>query len=211
MMEFTRLYLIRHGQVVGHDTPTYNGHTDVGLTPLGKAQLDAVVEDLANIELSAVYSSDLKRAMYGGKALAQSKDLPLRVEPLFKEMNFGAWEAMTFEEVQEKFPGNMEQRMADIVNYKIPEGETISDLWDRVGKGMDTLLENHKNEHIALFAHSGVNRVILLRALGCPQEMIWRMDQHYGCLNIIDYFGDGFTIVRLANGPNRATLAHNTA
>lgn len=194
---------------MGHDTPTYNGHTDVDLTPLGKAQLDAVVEDMAPFQLSAVYSSDLKRARYGGEALARQKNLPLRVEPLFKEMNFGAWESMTFDEVKDKYPGYMEQRMADIVNYKIPEGETIHDLWVRVGKGLDTLLENHKNEHVALFAHSGVNRVILLRALGCPQEMIWRMDQHYGCLNIIDYFHDGFCIVRLANGPNRATLAHN--
>ncbi len=52
---------------------------------------------------------------------------------------------------------------------------------------------------MALVAHAGVNRVILCDALSLPLKNIFRLDQNYGCLNIIDYLPDS-TLVRLVNG-----------
>ena len=48
-------------------------------------------------------------------------------------------------------------------------------------------------------AHAGINRVILSEAMGLPLENLFRLDQNYGCLNIIDYFPD-LAVVRLVNG-----------
>ncbi len=199
----TTLYIIRHGQVVGHDTPKYNGHTDVDLTPLGAAQMEAMAEDLSVVDFSAVYSSDLRRARYGGEALTRGRDIKLQVDPAFRELNFGAWEGLSFSEVQERFPGSMEERRKDPVNYRVPGGESIGDFWERVSVRTKELIDAHRGETLALVAHSGVNRVILLQALGCGPEQIWKIDQGFGCANIVDYFHDGNILVRLANGPNR--------
>jgi len=48
--------------------------------------------------------------------------------------------------------------------------------------------------------HGGVNRVILLDALGAPPSSMFRIEQDYGCLNIIDYYEDGNPVVKLLNG-----------
>lgn len=204
-MEHTRLYIIRHGQVAGFSKPAYNGHTDVDLTDLGRAQLDAAAEDLKEVALDAVYSSDLKRARYGGEALAKLQGLDLKLNVDFREIFFGDWEGLSFEQVEERYPGELDKRMGDIADHRIPGAETIREFWNRVREGMDRLLSENHGKNIALVAHSGVNRVILLSALGCGPELIWRMDQSFGCLNIVDYFKDGVNIIRLANGPNRAS------
>ena len=201
--QFTRLYLIRHGQVAGHETPRYNGHTDVDLSPLGRAQLEAWAEDLADTHLDAVYSSDLRRARYGGEHLVRNRDLELRIEPAFREMGFGEWEGMSFDEVNAKFPGVLKKRWDDPLRHRIPGGESIEDVWQRVKSGLDRLLASHRNQSVALVAHSGVNRVILLQALGGQPEQIWRIDQGYGCLNTIHFYENGMALVTLTNGPNR--------
>ena len=191
---------------MGYDNPRYNGATNVGLTDLGRSQMKAAAEDLAGREMHAVYSSDLKRARYGGELLAELTNLPLRVEPAFREIDFGEWEGLSFEDVEARYPGEMKRRFSDMANHRIPGAETITDVWNRVRGGLAQLRARHNKEHIALFAHSGVNRAILLQALGCGPEMIWRMDQDFGCLNVIDYFQDGLSMIRRVNGRNRATI-----
>ncbi len=70
---------------------------------------------------------------------------------------------------------------------------------DRALPRLRELVAAHSGQSLALVAHAGVNRVILCEALSLPLEHLFRMDQNYGCLNIIDYFPD-FTVVRLVNG-----------
>jgi len=202
-IKHTRLYVIRHGQVVGHDEQRLNGRTDVDLTPVGQAQMEAVAKDLEGVELAAVYSSDLKRARYGGEALVRSRDIELRVDPLFRELNFGQWEGLSLDEVAKKYPGERERRLGDILNYRTPGGETFQELADRIKTGVSQILSKHKDSAVALVAHSGVNRVILLQALGCGLHQIWRMEQDFGCLNIVDYFEDGYSMIKLVNAPNK--------
>ncbi|MFH1138066.1 MAG: histidine phosphatase family protein [Pseudomonadota bacterium] len=202
-MKSTRVYLIRHGQVVGFEQLRFNGWTDVDLTDIGRAQLDAVAEDLSRVELAAVYSSDLKRARYGGEALAKTRKLELKVEPAFRELFFGDWEGLNFKEVDELFPGAMEGRMRDIVNYRPPNGETVGELHERVGAGLRKAVAENQGQALAVVAHSAANRAMLLQAMGCPPDLIWRLDQSFGCLNIVDFFLDGFTVIRQVNGSNR--------
>jgi alpha-ribazole phosphatase len=76
----------------------------------------------------------------------------------------------------------------------------LQQMADRVRLVMDELLEKHRGEEIALVAHGGVNRVILLDAIGAPLTQMFHIEQSYGCRNIIDYFADSYTTVQLLNG-----------
>ena len=64
---------------------------------------------------------------------------------------------------------------------------------------LNDLINGHPQETIIIVAHAGVNRVILSEALGLPLDHLFRLDQNYGCLNVIDYFPD-MAVVRLING-----------
>jgi alpha-ribazole phosphatase/probable phosphoglycerate mutase len=195
----TRLYLVRHGQVADGHTDRYHGHNDVGLSPAGEQQFEALAAQLAATPLAGVYASDLTRAFKGAAIISRGRDLAPRAIPEFREVNFGAWEGLSFTEIMAQFPAELENRFRDLPNFRIPGGESLLDVRTRALPALLQLLEQHREQALLIVAHAGINRVILSEALGLPLDNLFRLDQNYGCLNIVDYFPD-LAVVRLING-----------
>ena len=199
MNTFTRLYLIRHGQVINHDAGVYNGHNDVGLSDLGVRQMESVAWRLKDENLDAVYCSDLIRSRAGGELVAREHGRDPLPDPSLRELDFGVWAGMTFREIEENYPGGLEARSRDLIHFRPPEGESVGDLRDRVLTTVRSIIEQHHGGSVALVVHGGVNRVILADALRLDVVNFYSIDQEYGCLNIIDYYRD-LAVIKLING-----------
>ncbi len=200
MDRVNRLYMARHGQVVGYDGFPVYGHTDVEMTDVGIMQMEHLAERLRLVNVSAIYSSDLKRSSKGARIIARYHDAPLHTFPELREMHFGEWEGLTLTEIRERFPEELEKRKTDLVNYQNPgEGESIESLSERVMKCFKDILKDQKGNDIVVVGHGAVNRVILCHALDLDLSRMFKIHQDYGCLNIIDYFPDS-TLVRMING-----------
>lgn len=199
-MNRTRIHLIRHGQVMGFDQPRYNGQADVALTDVGVEQYHLLKERLADSHISACYTSDLGRCVAGAGIICRE----FGIEPVFRrelrELNIGIWEGMTWREISERWPDEWQARLDDLVNYRVPEGENLLDLEARVMPVIAEIVERHKGQDVLVVGHGGVNRVILLNAIGAPLSSMFNIEQNYGCLNIIDYYADGRATVKLLNG-----------
>jgi alpha-ribazole phosphatase len=195
----TRLYLVRHGQVADGHTHRYHGNNDIGLSPEGEKQLTLLAQQIQSVPLAGIYASNLKRSREGATRLCQGRDLQPQSIPEFREIHFGVWEGLTFAEIAEHYPAELDSRLQDLANFRIPGGESLMDVRQRVMPRLKEMLAAHPDESLALVAHAGVNRVILCEALSLPLEHLFRLDQNYGCLNIIDYFPN-FIVVRLMNG-----------
>ncbi len=196
----TRIYLLRHGEVAGAGTPRYNGQADVALTERGLGQYHALKERFAGVPLSACYTSDLSRCLRGAEVLAGHFGLaPVRKREL-RELHIGIWEGMTWPEIQASYPDQWQARLNDLVNYRVPQGENLVDLDGRVMPIIGEIVAKHQGEEVLVVAHGGVNRVILLNAIGAPLSSLFSIEQNYACLNIIDYYVDGKSVVRLLNG-----------
>jgi alpha-ribazole phosphatase/probable phosphoglycerate mutase len=198
-LQATRLYLVRHGQVADGHTHLYHGHNDIGLSTKGERQLAAVAAQLRETPLAGVYASDLTRAWRGAELISQGRDLAPQAWPEFREVHFGAWEGLSFADIAERYPKELKARFDDLANFRIPGGESLQEVRQRALPKLQELIAQHQGQTLALVAHAGVNRVILSDALGLPLGHIFRLDQNYGCLNIIDYFPD-LPVVRLING-----------
>jgi alpha-ribazole phosphatase/probable phosphoglycerate mutase len=198
-MQRTRLFLIRHGQVEGFEAKRYNGQKNVALTAHGRQQLDLVAERLKGVPLDAIWSSDLDRCRYGAERLAAPRRLGVVYCAGVREVHAGDWEGLTWEELQSRYPTQWQARLDDIVHYRIPGGESFHDAAQRVRPQLARLLATHPGQNVALVAHGGVNRVILLDAIGAPLDRVFSLEQDYACLNVIDYFADGYRTVRLLN------------
>ncbi len=203
-MEATRLYLIRHGQVVNHHEYRYNGHFDVDITPTGVLQMDRLAAFLSTHPIDAMYSSDLQRAVKGARIIGTSLGLePVKVHAL-RELHLGRWEGLTREEAAERFPEEAGFRFKDLATDKVKGGESLLDLRARVLPALKEIMGRHRGKKVCIVAHGGVNRVILSEAMGLPIENFFRIEQDYGCLNVIDFFDDGTEVVKLLNGgPNQ--------
>ena len=196
----TRLYLIRHGQVQGHEQRRYNGHHDVALTDLGVEQYHRLKERLADTRISACYSSDLTRCKIGADIICKQFDVTPVHRSELRELNIGIWESLTWQEIQSRWPNEWQSRLNDLVNYRVPQGENLLDVEARAMPVVREMLERHQGQELLLVGHGGLNRIILLNAIGAPLANMFNIEQNYGCLNIIDYYADGRATVKLLNG-----------
>lgn len=194
----TRIHLIRHGEVEG--AHRYNGHGDVALTPLGVDQYHQLKPRLAADRISACYTSDLSRTVRGGEILGSHLGVEPVKLPALRELNCGIWQGLSLAEVQASRPDEWAARLADLVNFRSAGGESLGDLAARVLPAFAEIVARHRGEEVLVVAHGGVNRVILMDAIGAPLGSMFSIEQRYCCLNIIDYYADGNAVVKLVNG-----------
>ena len=199
MKPATRIHLVRHGQVEGHDQPRYNGQTDVALTQPGIQQYHLLKELLARHPITACYTSDLTRCVVGADIICAS----LGIEPVkrsrLREVSIGIWDGLTWDEITGRWPEEWQARLADLVNYRVPRGESLLDVQARVMPEIEEIVQRHQGEEVLVVAHGGVNRIILLNAIGAPLTSMFHIEQSFGCHNIIDYYADGKITVKLLN------------
>ena len=91
-MPVTRLYLIRHGQSAGNAEGRFGGHGPTPLSELGQKQAEITAEALARENVSAIYSSDLYRAVQTAEPLSRLTGVPLLTKSAFRERNVGVLE-----------------------------------------------------------------------------------------------------------------------
>lgn len=196
-----RLFLLRHGEVEEAYQGIYYGQGDPGLSPAGFGHIERAAKLLGGQEISALYSSGLQRSHQGALLVAERLGFQGKVVKLdgLREIHFGRWQGLRFEEVAQKFPEDWEARFQDIVHFRIPGGETLVELSARVLGTVREIVERHRGEAVAVVAHAGPIRAILCDTLDIPLTHVFRIDQHYGALNVIDFMPDTPT-VRLVNG-----------
>ena len=194
----TRLLLVRHGEITTSREWRYVGHLDVALTETGVEQMKRIGERLKNEQVDVLLSSDLQRTRKGAEIIGTMIGLKPQPNAAFREINLGEWEGLTRDEIVAQFPVDFEERSQNLPYFRIRNGESFADLQARVIRQIETVLEEFKGKNIALIAHGGVNRVIITHVLGMELNNLTRIDQAYGCLNIIDYF-DGMPVLRLLN------------
>ncbi len=203
---FTKVYLIRHGETEGAESNRYKGHTDV---PLSKNGIEQIKKTSAFIfetekrrdgeELSAIYCSDLSRAVKSAEIIAAPHSIKPIVIRHLRELNFGIWEGMSFDEIKEKYPSEFEAWAGNPLRFSPVLGESAIELKERVLKAFNEILREHDGEKIAIVTHGGVTRVILCHLLEIPLENIFRIEQDFGALNIIEFY-DKYPVVKLING-----------
>jgi broad specificity phosphatase PhoE len=196
----TRVYLMRHGEVANGGEKRYNGHIDVDITEKGVEQMRRLAGLLQEKPVKAVYSSDLIRSVKGARIISERLGLIHTTVRELRERSVGKWEGLTAEEIRQRYPEEFAAWRSDLLNYRPPEGECLQDVRDRILPEYQKIVSRHPGEEIAMLLHGGVNRVILAEALGLPPVNLFRIDQAFGALNIIDHYLDGMTVVKLLNG-----------
>ena len=199
-----RLFFIRHGQTENHDNPPFNGWRDAPLTPLGERQLDQMAAGLADIPFEAVYSSDLSRAVYGGRRLAELNGRPLVQDPQWREMSFGRWEGLNYQQICEDDPELAHKILAhDGDDLPFPGGgESSAGFARRVGLALDDLWQKHpEGGRVALVAHGGVCKMIWARLLKLNPNVAWQtIRQDFAAVNVADIYQSGYCLAHLVNG-----------
>lgn len=195
----TRLWFTRHGEVEAPWVGTFLGTKDVGLSDLGRHQAEAIAKWLEDAPIDAIVSSPRKRALDTIAPLARAKGLKLDVRKRLGEMDFGAWEGLAWDAIQQRDPDFAEKWMADPAQLPCPEGESCNGFFERCVAEVGALLDEYKGRTVVLSGHAGVNRCILGHVTKRTYLESFVYAQDYGCVNAVGWGTDGFGQLALLN------------
>jgi alpha-ribazole phosphatase len=190
----TRLILVRHGEPDETVHGRCYGRLDPGLSHRGREQMRSVWQLLNNQSPSAIYSSPSRRAVESA-ALRSSDIPPAAVDGRLREIDFGAFEGLTYGEIATRYPQKYDQWMTRPTDVVFPDGESFATMSARVCKALAQIRQKHSGETIVTVSHGGVNRVALAQVLDLDPCRIFRLAQAHACVNVIDYSDEPVVVV----------------
>lgn len=126
-----RLVLWRHGRTEWNRVGRAQGHADVPLDPVGRAQAERAATKLATYQPEFVWSSDLVRARETAERLVALTGTPLVLDERLREYDVGARQGMTFEEFRQAYPDLFDAYMAGR-DVRVPGAEETADVCMRM-------------------------------------------------------------------------------
>lgn len=175
--ELVEIYLLRHGQTA--QSGTYTGITDVSLSAEGKRQIRALIPIITELEFDHCFCSPLLRCIETYALL--DIGLPYTDDKDLKEINFGSWEGLTFQQIQKDFADQLNQWEDQGDSFTFPGGERISSFNERVKGWFGALLANDFNR-VLIVAHGGVLRIGLCHLLGVDEGRAFAFNFKEGAL-----------------------------
>ena len=192
----SRLVLIRHAEPDESARGRSYGSLDVPLSAAGRQQAEALVQALEDVEIDAIFTSPLRRARETAAPLGTARRLQPVAHEGLRELSFGELEGQTYADIERERPELYESWMTDPTGTRFPGGETFAELRERALAAAADVRASHNTA--AVVAHGGVTRAILADALAMPDEAIFRLDQPYGAISVVDWI-DGAAVVRAVN------------
>lgn len=199
----TRFWLIRHGEPAEEVRNRCYGALDVGLSTTGRAQIAQAAEYLKAEPIAAIYASPRARALESARILAPVcpgpiQPCPIEVAADLREIDFGDFEGLLFDEIAARYPELYRQWMASPTEVQFPNGESFGEMRIRVLRAFETIRREREGQTVAIVSHGGVQRVLVGWALQIPDQGLFRLGQDYAALNLLTIV-NGFPMVQLLN------------
>ncbi len=154
-MTLESLILLRHGQTDWNVQLRMQGHTDIPLNAVGRAQAAAAAPSVAALAPEVLVSSDLSRARETAEQVAALTRLPVNVDKRLRETHLGRWESLTRTELEAGWPQLWEQWRGTAAHTRPPGGES---RWEVAQRGAEVVTELDGGGHrrALLVAHGGL-------------------------------------------------------
>ena len=157
------------------------GQADPPLNTLGHQQVAALLHRLQPGAHDAVYTSDLQRAHTTAAALASAFAIPCIKRPALREIRFGLWEGLTWNEIEAQDRDYAVRWLKEFPYLGTPGGESFADFETRVREEVDYLLHQGDHQRILVVTHAGVLRSVLKARSKCDDQQAWELTHDYCC------------------------------
>lgn len=204
----TNVLLIRHGQSRGNAERRFGGHTATPLSARGHRQAELTARTLKSESLTAIYSSDLARAIETARPLANLTGLPIHGTNAFRERSVGVMEGLTFEAAAQEHPEQYAALLRRDFEHVLTGGESYRQLLDRARQKLDEIIDQNRGGKIAVFSHTGTICILALHLMGAldsPElKPVWISSANCG-ITRFELREDGFVRVLSVNDTSHLT------
>ncbi len=154
----TTLLLARHGETDWNRELRIQGSSDIELNELGRRQAQSLAQELTDVDLDAIYASDLSRARATAEAVAATHGLEVKLDSRLRERSFGSWEGLTRDDLNAMPPGSHH------------DGETDEEVRERMLAAVQEIAAAHPGEEVLIVSHGGALNTLWHHALGVRVE-----------------------------------------
>ncbi|MBK7317747.1 alpha-ribazole phosphatase [Candidatus Villigracilis affinis] len=189
-----KLFLTRHGQTDWNIAGRYQGQSDTPLNETGLRQAEQIAKRLSSETIHAIYSSDLSRAANTAQSIADFHSLEIKKDSRWRELSFGDWEGLTYQEMSAHSPELFEAWMKDPLTISTPNGETLAQLAERVKAAFDEIKEEHADQTVLVVAHSGSLQSLLAVTLGVDLNRYWQFRISQASLSEMNVYEDSVVL-----------------
>jgi broad specificity phosphatase PhoE len=208
----TTLILVRHGVTPHTVAKRFSGGLggdNPGLSDEGRDQIRTTGEWLApaSERIDAVVASPVRRTRESADLIAELLARDVTEEPGLAEMEFGAWDGLTFGEVGKRDPKGLEAWFGDL-EYAPDGGESFRTVQRRVLAARDRIVAAHAGRTVVAVSHVTPIKTLVADAVGAPLDAVFKMELTPASVTVISYYpdagaGDGGGLrasLRLYNG-----------
>lgn len=183
----TRIILLRHGQSMGNVKGYFQGKIDAQLTDIGKKQAKLVAKRLQNEKIDIIISSPLQRAYNTAIYVNKYHNVDLITNNNIVEINMGSWDGQYVKDITEKYPEYMNDWWNNPHKFAVDDGESMLQVYNRVGKALQEIINTYKNKTICIISHGCAIRCMMCHIYNKPLEDINSIDWGTNTsLNIIE-------------------------
>jgi len=166
----TTLFVARHGQSEWNHQGRITGQLDIGLSPEGRQQGEAIARCLADEPLDAIVTSALQRTIATAQPTASAKGLPIATLAALNEIHLGVLQGRLRDERDPEAQALWAAWQADMWGHRVPGGERFDEFAARVEGALASILREHRGRRVLVVGHRATNRVLLGILLGWPRE-----------------------------------------
>jgi broad specificity phosphatase PhoE/ribonuclease HI len=190
----TTLVLVRHGATSYTADKRFSGGlagSNPGLTDDGRAQVREVADWLSPLgqAVEAVVASPVRRTRESAEILAERLGLDLVEEPGFAEMEFGAWDGMSFGEVRDQYHDELEKWLGDL-DLAPGGGESFREVEKRVLAGLNRVVERYPGRTVIVVTHVTPIKTLIAHAVGAPLAALFRMELSTASVSVVSFYGE---------------------
>lgn len=189
--------MIRHPETMGNKAKKYIGMTESQYTFKGKLQEKKLVRCIKKYNFDIIYSSPTRRTEDLAQSISKKYNRKLIIENSIAEMNFGIFEDKNYIEIQREHPYEWNNWITDGINYKIPNGESLMDVYNRVTSFIDRIKED--KGCCLLVTHGGIIHTIIPYLLGFSIEDRWHFKIPPATVAVVDFENHYGVLTKLSN------------
>lgn len=187
----TRILLIRHGDTSASQDNRFAGSHDVPLSEIGRVHASELATRLARYPIDAVYASSKRRAIDTARYIAQVHELDVTIVPELREMGHGVWDGLTHEEINAKYPQEVEAYHRDPYRFAPENGESGETVLTRAVPALQALVRAHPDQKIVVVGHKTTNRLLIAHFSGIdPRLYRDKLAQRPACLNVLEFYSE---------------------
>ena len=193
-----KLILVRHALTVDNQKSRLSGHIDSYISEEGKEQIDKITNYLKDFDIDKIYTTTSSRTKKKKKKLSELKSIEIIEKESLKEISFGDFEGLTFDEIKDKYPKEFQDMIEKGYEYKYPNGESLIDSYNRVCIELDNIISNNDDRTILICSHGGTIRNIITYLISNSYKYHWNFKIDNGSVTILEV-QDGFTVITAMN------------